>query len=62
MESDAYVHRIGRTSRAGFKGLSLTILQEEEVKELVNFENELGINFNALVKADPVEIEKNNGC
>ena len=58
---EAYVHRSGRTSRAGFKGLSLTVLQEEEVKELVNFENELGINFNALVKADPVEIEKNNG-
>jgi ATP-dependent RNA helicase DeaD len=58
---EAYVHRSGRTSRAGFKGLSLTVLQEEEVKELLNFENELGINFNALVKADPVEIEKNNG-
>ena len=57
---EAYVHRSGRTSRAGFKGLSLTVLQEEEVKELVNFENELGINFNALVKANPVEIEKNN--
>ena len=58
---ETYVHRSGRTSRAGFKGLSLTVLQQEEVKEIINFENELGINFNALVKVDPIDIEKNNG-
>jgi ATP-dependent RNA helicase DeaD len=58
---EAYVHRSGRTSRAGSKGLSLTILQEEEEKEILNFEKELGINFNALEKADPVDIEENNG-
>jgi len=58
---ETYVHRSGRTSRAGFKGLSLTILQQEEVKEIINFENELGINFNALMKVDPIDIEKNNG-
>ena len=58
---ETYVHRSGRTSRAGFKGLSLTVLQREEVKEIINFENELGINFNALVKVDPIDIEKNNG-
>ena len=58
---EAYIHRSGRTSRAGFKGLSLTVLQLEEVKEIINFENELGINFNALMKVDPIDIEKNNG-
>jgi len=58
---ETYVHRSGRTSRAGFKGLSLTVLQQEEVKEIINFENELGINFNALMKVDPIDIEKNNG-
>ena len=49
---DAYVHRSGRTARAGAKGLSLTILQKEEVKDIADFEQELGIVFNELKKAD----------
>jgi len=58
---DAYVHRSGRTARAGAKGLSLTILQKEEVQEIANFENELGIVFNEFAKADSQSIEENNG-
>ena len=58
---DAYVHRSGRTARAGAKGLSLTILQKEEVQDIVNFENELGIVFNEFKKADTQSIEENNG-
>ena len=58
---EAYVHRSGRTARAGAKGLSLTILQEEEVKDIADFENELGIKFNAFKKADAQSIEENNG-
>ena len=34
---DAYVHRSGRTARAGAKGLSLTILQKEEVEGYCRF-------------------------
>ena len=45
-----YVHRSGRTARAGAKGFSLTILQEEEVVEIADFENELGIKFNEFIK------------
>lgn len=58
---DAYVHRSGRTARAGAKGLSLTILQKEEVFEIPEFENELGISFNQFAKADSQSIEENNG-
>ena len=58
---DAYVHRSGRTARAGAKGLSLTILQKEEVADIADFENELGIVFNEFKKADAQSIEENNG-
>ena len=58
---EAYVHRSGRTARAGAKGLSLTILQKEEVAEVADFEKELGIVFNKFKKADAQRIEENNG-
>jgi ATP-dependent RNA helicase DeaD len=58
---DAYVHRSGRTARAGAKGFSLTILQQEEVVDIADFEQELGISFKQFKKADPVSIEENNG-
>jgi ATP-dependent RNA helicase DeaD len=58
---DAYVHRSGRTARAGAKGLSLSIIQKEEVKDIPEFENELGITFNEFKKADAQSIEENNG-
>ncbi|APQ19036.1 DEAD/DEAH box helicase [Maribacter hydrothermalis] len=57
---DAYVHRSGRTARAGAKGLSLTILQNEEVAEVFDFEKELGISFSKFQKADAQSIEENN--
>ena len=57
---DAYVHRSGRTARAGAKGLSLTILQKEEVAEISDFEKELGIIFKKFKKADAQSIEENN--
>ncbi len=58
---DTYVHRSGRTARAGAKGLSLTVLQQEEVKEIADFERELGISFHVFKKADAQSIEENNG-
>ncbi len=58
---DAYVHRSGRTARAGATGLSLTILQEEEVVDIADFEDELGIKFTTFKKADAQSIEENNG-
>lgn len=57
----AYVHRSGRTGRAGAKGLSLTIIQEEETPDITDFEKELGIIFHTFQKADAKSIEENNG-
>jgi ATP-dependent RNA helicase DeaD len=58
---DTYVHRSGRTARAGANGLSLTILQKEEVEDIADFEKELGIVFKKFLKADTQSIEENNG-
>jgi ATP-dependent RNA helicase DeaD len=58
---EAYVHRSGRTARAGAKGLSLCIIQEEEVEDIPEFEEELGIYFSQFIKADAQSIEENNG-
>lgn len=58
---DTYVHRSGRTARAGAKGLSLTILQQEEVEDIAEFESVLGIAFKEFKKANEQSIEENNG-
>jgi ATP-dependent RNA helicase DeaD len=55
-----YVHRSGRTARAGAKGLSLTVLQQEEVAEIADFERELGIKFVKFQKPTAENIEENN--
>ena len=57
---ETYVHRSGRTARAGEKGLSLTVLQNEEVGEIPLFEKELGIKFNLMKKPNSNSIEENN--
>lgn len=57
---EAYVHRSGRTARAGAKGLSLTVLQSEEVGEIADFEKELGIQFSEFKKPTVASIEENN--
>ncbi|WP_158850298.1 DEAD/DEAH box helicase [Algibacter sp. L1A34] len=58
---DAYVHRSGRTARAGATGLSLSVIQQDEVQDIPDFEAELGIKFKAYQKADAKSIEENNG-
>jgi len=57
---EVYVHRSGRTARAGAKGLSLTVLQQEEVSEIADFEKELGIKFSKFQKPTAENIEENN--
>jgi ATP-dependent RNA helicase DeaD len=57
---DAYVHRSGRTARAGASGLSLTIIQKEEAHDISDFEKALDIRFEAFEKADAKSIEENN--
>ncbi|WP_348824778.1 DEAD/DEAH box helicase [Flavobacterium aestuarii] len=57
---ETYVHRSGRTARAGAKGLALTVLQPEEAAEIADFERELGIKFTEYKKPSAVSIEENN--
>jgi len=57
---EAYVHRSGRTARAGAKGYALSIIQKEEIEDIPEFENELGITFNEFIKADAQSIDENN--
>ena len=57
---ETYVHRSGRTARAGAAGLSVTILQQEEVFEIPEFEEELGIVFTEMKKPDAQSTEENN--
>ena len=57
---ETYVHRSGRTARAGAAGLSITILQREEVFEIPEFEEELGIVFTEIKKPDAQSTEQNN--
>ena len=58
---ETYVHRSGRTARAGDKGLSLVIIQQEEVEGIADLEKELSIKFNEFKKGDTQSIEENNG-
>jgi superfamily II DNA/RNA helicase len=42
-EKDSYIHRAGRTARAGKKGIMVTIGDEEEMRRLAKLEKKLGI-------------------
>lgn len=57
---EAYVHRSGRTGRAGASGLSMTIIQQEEIAEIADFEKALGIQFKTIAKANAADLEWNN--
>ena len=57
---EAYVHRSGRTARAGAKGLSLSIIQQEEVTDIPDFETELGLKFTEFKKQDAENREETN--
>ena len=57
---EAYVHRSGRTARAGGKGLSLSIIQEDEIKDIPEFEKELGLVFKEYKKQNAENREETN--
>lgn len=57
---EVYVHRSGRTARAGANGYSLIILQQEEVKEIAEFQLVIGVNFEELSKPSKESVDENN--
>lgn len=57
---EAYVHRSGRTARAGAKGLSLSIIQQEEVMDIPDLQEELGLVFREYKKQDAENREETN--
>ena len=42
-ESKAYLHRVGRTARAGAKGFAFSLMNDQEVRLVRRYEKELGI-------------------
>ncbi len=44
-DADNYVHRIGRTGRAGRKGASLTLVTTRELGKLLHFQQKAGGSF-----------------
>lgn len=52
-EKDGYVHRIGRTGRAGKKGCSITLVTEEDIMSLYEIEEHIG----ALIREEDLPTE-----
>jgi superfamily II DNA/RNA helicase len=54
-QADDYVHRIGRTGRAGKEGRSLTLVTPEDIKQLKDIEKMLGVDVTWM--GDPPSAE-----
>ena len=51
-QSQAYLHRVGRTARAGAKGYAVSLLTEQEVRLVRRYETELGITITPILLRD----------
>lgn len=58
--NEVYIHRSGRTARAGAKGQSLVVIQEDELAALKAMERDLGIRIMPYLKPDKHSLEENN--
>lgn len=47
-ESKAYLHRVGRTARAGAKGMAVSLMCEREIRLVRRYETELGIRMTRI--------------
>jgi len=57
---ETYIHRSGRTARAGAKGMSLAILQEDEIEKMKFLGQEYEIDLHEYAKPSTQHIEENN--
>ncbi|MEI8352234.1 MAG: DEAD/DEAH box helicase [bacterium] len=48
-ESKAYLHRVGRTARAGARGHAISLMTEEELRLVKRYESELGIRMEQVI-------------
>lgn len=48
VEKDSYVHRIGRTGRAGKKGLAISFVQEGELYQMFSLEEHVGVRIEEI--------------
>ena len=47
-ESGAYLHRVGRTGRAGEKGIAISLLNEPQARLVRRFSKDLGITMTEI--------------
>lgn len=59
VEKEAYVHRIGRSGRAGAKGKAISFCSDEGNKLLMDIEAYIGFNIPVYNQLDEKEIEEN---
>ncbi|OEH85971.1 RNA helicase [Desulfuribacillus stibiiarsenatis] len=45
-DPESYVHRVGRTGRAGKKGIAITLVTPREIKQLVAIQKQTKVNLN----------------
>ncbi|ANW96170.1 DEAD/DEAH box helicase [Wenyingzhuangia fucanilytica] len=57
---ETYIHRSGRTARAGAKGMSLAVLQADEVEKMKFLGEEYEIDLHTYAKPNAISIEENN--
>jgi ATP-dependent RNA helicase DDX21 len=58
LESETYVHRSGRTGRAGKHGTSLTLYAQRQRDRLRFLERETGIKFERIPAPQPIDLYK----
>jgi ATP-dependent RNA helicase DDX49/DBP8 len=58
--SDDYVHRVGRTARAGRGGVAVTVITERDVDLVKMIEGEIGVTFEELELPEEAVLESLN--